>query len=274
MRFLRIILYVTTPLVIIYFSLAYYVDQQLAKKDFSDSYNDCHKVWTARGLYGDGIDQNSIESISTAFEQGAMGVEVDIRYDIELNDFIVSHDYPYNKKNGKILPLSELFDATGDDHYFWLDYKGLRRLDESQTREAIQRLFAISAKNGLSQRIYVEGEAPVNIFRYRKAGFHTIYDTHPLSDSNFFTPFVITLYKMIFYFGDHSVMGMEYGEIDNPVYGTTTRKLLSNVPVFLYHLPVSEALVDEMLALEKVRAFIVGNNQSVNFHHKNNCSLN
>ncbi len=258
----------------IYFSLDFYVDWQLAKKDFSDSYDDCHKVWTARGLYGDGIEQNSIESISAAFAQGAKGVEVDIRYDIGLNDFIVSHDYPYNKKNGRILPLSELFDAIGDDHFFWLDYKGLRRLSESQTDQAIQRLFAISTKNDLAQRIYVEGEAPLNIYRYRKAGFHTIFDTHPLSDNNFFAPFVITLYKMLFYFGDHSVMGMEYGELENPIYGKTTRKLLKNVPVFVYHLPVSEPLIDELLTLENVRAFIVGNNQSVNFHHKNSCGLN
>ncbi|MBT7044157.1 MAG: hypothetical protein HN977_02095, partial [Gammaproteobacteria bacterium] len=111
---------------------------QLAKKDFSDSYNGCHKVWTARGLYGNGIDQNSIESIGAAFDIGAEGVEVDVRYDKKMQDFIVSHDYPYNKKNGKILKLSELFDALGDNHYFWLDYKKLRHLNEEQTQQAIQ----------------------------------------------------------------------------------------------------------------------------------------
>ena len=255
--------------------MVFYVDMQLAKKDFSDSYNGCHKVWTARGLYGNGIDQNSIESIGAAFDIGAEGVEVDVRYDKKMQDFIVSHDYPYNKKNGKILKLSELFDALGDNHYFWLDYKKLRHLNEEQTQQAIQRLFEISKKNNLKDRIYIENEAPVNLLKYRKAGLHTIFDTSPVPESmSFVSALMVNLYKMFFYFGDHSVMAMNYGELDDPIYGEHTRERLKNVPVFLYHLPVDEALVDELMALKNVRAFIVGNNQSINFHNKNSCDKN
>ena len=275
MRLLRIIFYFILLLVIVYFGMVFYVDMQLAKKDFSDSYNGCHKVWTARGLYGNGIDQNSIESIGAAFEQGAEGVEVDVRYDKKMQDFIVSHDYPYNKKNGKILKLSELFDAVGDNHFFWLDYKKLRHLNEEQTQQAIQRLFDISQKNNLKDRIYIENEAPINLFQYRKSGLHTIFDTSPVPESmSFVSALMINLYKMFFYFGNHSVMAMNYGELDDPIYGEHTRERLKNVPVFLYHLPVDEALVDELMALKNVRAFIVGNNQSINFHNKNSCDKN
>ncbi|MBT4196882.1 MAG: hypothetical protein HOE12_21340 [Gammaproteobacteria bacterium] len=275
MRLLRIIFYFILLLVIVYFGMVFYVDMQLAKKDFSDSYNGCHKVWTARGLYGNGIDQNSIESIGAAFDIGAEGVEVDVRYDKKMQDFIVSHDYPYNKKNGKILKLSELFDALGDNHYFWLDYKKLRHLNEEQTQQAIQRLFEISKKNNLKDRIYIENEAPVNLLKYRKAGLHTIFDTSPVPESmSFVSALMVNLYKMFFYFGDHSVMAMNYGELDDPIYGEHTRERLKNVPVFLYHLPVDETLVNELLALKNVRAFIVGNNQSINFHNKNSCENN
>ncbi len=275
MRLLRIIFYFLLLLVIVYFGLVFYVDMQLSKKDFSDSYNGCHKVWTARGLYGNGIDQNSIESIGAAFEKGAEGVEVDVRYDKKMQDFIVSHDYPYNKKNGKILKLSELFDAVGDNHYFWLDYKKLRYLNDEQTQQAIQRLFEISKKNNLKDRIYIENEAPVNLLKYRKAGLHTIFDTSPVPESrSFVSALMVNLYKMFFFFGDHSVMAMNYGELDDPIYGEHTRERLKNVPVFLYHLPVDEVLVDELLALKNVRAFIVGNNQSINFHNKNSCENN
>lgn len=272
MRILKITFYFILLLVIIFSGLGFYVDYQLARKDYSDSFSDCHKVWTARGLYGDGVDQNSIESIAAAFEQGAKGVEVDIRYDIKLKDFIVSHDVPYNLKNGKLLTLGELFAALGDDHYFWLDYKKLRYLNEQQTQEAIQRLFDISQKNGLKDRIYIENEAPVNLLQYRKSGLHTIFDTSPVAESmSWLSTFMITGYKMLFYFGDHSVMAMNYGELDDPIFGVATRERLENVPVFLYHLPVDESLIDEILSLDNVRAFIIGNNQSVNFHHKNNC---
>ena len=275
MRFiLRGFFYFLMLLVVIYFSLSFYVDYQLPKKDFSSAYNDCRKIWTARGLYGDGIDQNSIQSIGKAFDEGAMGVEVDIHYDVKLKDYIVSHDYPYNKKNGRILPLSELFDAIGAGHYFWLDYKNLRSLSYEQALEAVARLKTISQNNQVDERIYVEGENPTNLTHFNNAGFHTIFDTHPLPESfPVLATFAITIYKIVFYFGDYTVMGMEYGDLADPVYGPKTREQLRNIPVFLYHLPVSEPLVEEMLTLKNVRAFIVGNNQSVNFYDKDACKV-
>ncbi len=272
MKFLRIVFYFLILLTGIYFVLGYYVDSRLASKVYPNSYNDCHKVWTARGLYGGGVDQNSIESIRHAFDEGAMGVEVDIRYDLELKDYIVSHDYPYNKKNGKILFLSELFDALGDHHFFWLDFKAIRRLTEEQAIEAAARLTAISQKNDLKNRIYIESSNPTNLSLFKQAGFHSIFDTQPAPSNHFLAPFMITMYKIFFYFGDYSVMGMEYGELKNPIYGSETRKRLGNIPVFLYHLPVDEDLINEILRLKAVRVFIVGNNQSVNFHSKNACS--
>ncbi|HHJ34340.1 MAG TPA: hypothetical protein ENJ87_01100 [Gammaproteobacteria bacterium] len=241
-------------------------------KDYSDSYDDCHKVWTARGLYGDGVEQNSVESIGTAFSEGAIGVEVDIFYDVEMQDFVVSHDRPYNRKNGKILLLADLFDAIGDDHYFWLDFKKIRHLTEEQVKASIERLYFISRKNNLQERVYIEGEAPINISRYRKAGFHTIFDTHPEPESTgLISTIMINAYKIVFYFGDHSVMGMEYGELDDPVFGKETRRRLKDIPVFLYHVPVDEGLVDDLLKIKNVRAFIVGNNQSVNYYDKDSC---
>jgi len=272
LRIVRVFVYFIVALLLSIYALEFYVDRQLRSKDYSTAYDDCHKVWTARGLYGEGIDQNSIQSIGRAFAQGAQGVEVDVRYDVAQQDYIVSHDYPYRTKNGKILPLSELFDALGDDHYFWLDFKALRHLSEEQAMQAIQRLKDISSRNGLSERIYVEGENPTNLLLFRKAGFHTIFDTHPEPESVFISGLMIAVYKIFYYFGDHTVMGMEYGELNDPVYGEKTRQQLGNIPVFLYHLPAEEALVDSLIPIPQVRAFIVGNNLSVDFHHKNNCS--
>ncbi len=160
MRILRYITYFIAVVVVASYVLIYYVDYQLANKDFSTSYNDCRKVWSARGLYGDGEEQNSIPSIKAAFDAGAMGAEVDIFYDVEMQDFIVSHSRPYSTKQGKLLSLAEMFEAVDDGHYFWLDFKKLSHLSEEQVQVTIQRLFSISKKNNQHERLYVEGEAP------------------------------------------------------------------------------------------------------------------
>ena len=273
MKSLRIFLYIVIVFFIAsYFGLAYYVDEQFAKREYTATYNDCHKVWSTRGIYGEGIDQNSVESVNKAFAQGAKGVEIDIYYDAQLMDYVVSHGYPYSTPKGQILLLSELFNAVNEGHYYyWLDFKKLRSLDHAQAVQAVQRLQDISRDNELKERIYVEGEAPVNLALFREAGFHTIFDTHPAPTSRLRSAFMITVYKIFYYFGDHSVMGMEYGTLDDPVYGAETRERLKHVPVFLYHLPVDEALIRELLPFNAVRALLIGNNQSLNFHHLNAC---
>ena len=248
--------------------LILYVNFRLSNKDYSEAYDDARKIWTARGIYGEGVEENSIESIRHAFDEGAMGVEVDVYYDVEMNDYIVSHDRPYLLVKGRLLTLKELFDALGEGHYFWLDFKKLRFLTHQQALQAVQRLKAISENNGVQERIYVEGETPINLALFRKAALHTIFDTHPTTDNNLLTPFAIAVYKIFFYFGKHTVMGMEYGSLDKPVYGNKTRNRLGKLPVFLYHVPVDESLLDELVDIQAVRALIVGNNQSVNFHYK------
>lgn len=268
MLILEIASYLVIVLIVGFLILSLYVNYQLSIREYSDAYDDSRKIWTARGIYGEDVEENSIESIRRAFDEGAMGVEVDVFYDVEMDDYIVSHDRPYLLVKGKLLKLKELFDALGEGHYFWLDFKKLRHLTNHQARQAVQRLKVISANNGVQQRIYVEGESPINLALFRKAGFHTIFDTHPTTDSHFLTPFAITVYKIFYYFGDHTVMGMEYGSLRNPVYGIKTRNRLGKLPVFLYHVPVDERLLDELVDMQAVRALIVGNNQSVNFHYK------
>ena len=268
MLVLEIIFYLLIVLIVSIFTLSFYVNYRLSIRSHSEAYDDSRKVWTARGIYGEGVEENSIESIRHAFDEGAMGVEVDVFYDVEMNDFIVSHNRPYLLVKGKLLTLKELFDALGEGHYFWLDFKKLRFLTHLQALQAVHRLKIISAKNGVHQRVYVEGETPINLALFRKAGFHTIFDTHPTADNNFLTPFVIAVYKIFYYFGDHTVMGMEYGSVDKPVYGKNTQKRLGRLPVFLYHVPVDENLLDDLVEIQAVRALIVGNNQSVNFHYK------
>jgi len=175
---LLILVLVISVLMISYFIMVAYVDHKLKGRSYTGVYDDCRKIWAARGLVVEGPDitpdgtQNSIESITLAFSKGARGVEVDHYFDIGLNQFIVSHDRPYNLKNGSLLTLEALFNATDEQGYYWLDFKKLRHLNKNDAHAAVQRLEAITKKHGLKKRIYVEGEDPINLSLFHQAGFN------------------------------------------------------------------------------------------------------
>ena len=261
-----------------YFALTSYVNYRLEQRSDYRAYDSCQKVWSARGLYQkgseNGVRENSVESIALAFSKGASGVEIDVHYDLQLKKFVASHSYRYREQKGSLLTLKEIFDAVDDDGYYWLDYKNSRWLNPEQTGDAIARLKEITARGDLRDRVYIEGADPINLPLYRQAGFNTIFDIHPPVDSLPLTTFVLNIYKVAFYFGGHTVMAMAYGSVDEPIYGPDTQKLLGNIPIFLYHVPDDAALLDELIASESVRAFLVGRDLSVNRFNKNACSEN
>ncbi len=242
-----------------------YVGFRLAHRDFSAAYNDARKLWPARGIYTAGVAENSITSVRQAFDAGATGVEIDIFYDVEMADFIVSHDRPYRLVEGKLLTLKEMFDALGEEHYFWLDFKKLRKLTRSQAIQAVSRLAEITTQHGLRERVYVEGETPINLALFRRAGFHTIFDTHPTADGKLLTPAVIAIYKMVYYFGKHTVMAMESGSREKPIYGPATSASLGQVPMFLYHVPQDDpGWQQALIAQPAVRVLVMGSERYAN----------
>ena len=240
-----------------------WVDHNLAGRTYAGVYDDPHKVWATRGLVTDGSDgspirvRNSIESISYAFNRGAKGTEVDVFYDPEMGVFVVSHSRRYEKPNGILLTLDSVFDAVGDDGYFWLDWKKLRHLNGGQLKNAIARLQQITDRGDLRDRVYVEGETPLSLLAIKQAGFQTIYDCKPTFDSNIMCPVVADLFKAIYYFGGFTVMGLNSGTRAEPIYGPNTRCGLRNIPVFLYHLPDDVAFMEELVSSRDVRVIII-----------------
>ncbi len=241
-----------------------WVDYHLARHE-PGAYDDCHKIWGARGLVLEGPDithsgsQNSIESVSLAFARGAKGSEVDVFFDTERREYIVSHDRPYNLKNGAILTLEELFDAIGDEGWFWLDFKKLRHLSDDELANAVSELERLTASGDRKRRVYVEGEAPFSLLAFQRAGFPTLFDSHPVADSSPITPLLINLYKAVYWFGGYTVFGLNYGSLDEPIYGPHTRAALRHVPAFVYHVPPDEALLRELCHDDAVRVILVEN---------------
>ncbi len=258
-----------------------YTESKLQKRDFAEAYSSCHKIWSARGVYGnDGIEQNSLRSLQQGFGAGALGVEVDLHYDVEMKQFIISHDHPYRgkdgklvyvKKEGKLLTLEEVFEKFSTKYYFWMDYKNLGKISSQETSEAIARLLEITQKNSLRERIYIEGTHPLKLAEYTDAGFKTIFDIQPLPQSSFTTKVVLELYKAFYARGGFTVLGMHYGKIDNPTYGDKMKKILGDIPVFLYHVPDDSALLEQLLENEQIRVMLVGRDINLNRFDRNRC---
>jgi len=275
-----VIFFIITALFVVGFLLtSSYVDRRLQDRSWADAYDDCYKIWATRGLVLAGPEirpdgkQNSIESIQLAFDRGARGSEVDVLFDTEMGQFIVSHDVPYNLKNGQLLTLEALFEATRGSAYYWIDFKKIRKLSDAGLAASVAEMERLADKFDIKQWIYIEGEAPFSLAAYRDAGFHTIYDIHPRVDRNPLTPAIIKLYKMVFYFGDFTVMAMNYGAIGDPKYGPRTQELLAGIPVFIYHIDDDIEALQKLVRMRAVRVILVGDH-NIDHYDLNACPAN
>ena len=239
------------------------VDRGLEGRSYRDVIDHPQKIWSTRGLVSGGPEldetgnQNTVEGVSLAFERGAQGVEVDVYWDQATNRFAVSHDRPYKTVNGKVLPLGDMLAQVEEPRAWWLDWKKLRHLDSNELASATTRLREITTPRNLRERFYVEGEDPFNLDGVQKAGFKTIFDTHPLPDSNPVAPLLIDAYKALYYYAGHTVMSMESGSADEPIIGESAKKLLRHVPLFLYHTPDEPERIRRLLAMENVRVILL-----------------
>ncbi len=239
-----------------------WADHHLGGTNRTDVPRDSYKVWSTRRLVvGGSADvwdgtQNSIESVRRAFEHGARGVEIDVFFDPDLGTFVVSHDRPYLLKNGRLLMLEELLGEVGHLGMFWLDWKKLRHLAAEDFVRALDELTRLTSAGDLRARFYVEGEDPFRLRRAAEAGFLTILDSHPLPDSAFLAPLVTALYKSLFYFGGHTVLALESGDVDDPVHGPRSERILRNVPLFVYHVPDDAGMMRQLALQENVRVIL------------------
>lgn len=270
------LLVISVLISIAYHILLGYVERQLEARSHENAYNECKKVWATRGLIDENETdvlnaQNSIASVRNAFAHGAVGTEIDHFYDTELKKFIVSHDRPYKLKDGELLTLEKFFNEAGNgSEYFWLDFKKLRHLSDDEMQDVVARLNDITQHHELKRRIYIEGANPHNLSILKHAGFNTIFDTHPRPESFVLTTLMVNLYKIIYYFGDYTVMAMKHGDSDNPNYGPKAKAALGDIPVFLYHVPDEPALLQELSKSPVVRVFML-NGHTINRYTTTAC---
>jgi hypothetical protein len=192
----------------------------------------CHKVWGHRGHAASG-GENSLQSVQSAFERGATGVEIDILFDRELDDFVVSHDRPYTLFDGKPLKLETVLSRHTGAGSFWLDAKDLRKLSPVTAHRAVQRLATLIQRHQLTDRAFVESSNPLYVSWLVDRGIHTSYALSP-NDQKYGAPVYhlnAALMKLAFAFAGAGAISMNASRY-TPVTAATFGKvavLLSTV---------------------------------------------
>ena len=216
----------------------YIVDYKFSRLESKPIYSGPFKVWAHRG-YCRNSQQNSIESFTKAFDLGAVGTELDIFYNLKTENYIVSHDYPYRLKNGRLLTLEEVFSCCSRG-YFWLDFKNLKNLSIDEAERATYHLHALLEKYNILKKVIIESVDPVNLSIVSKSNLYTSYWIRPDENSNFFKFWsLVYLYKIFYLFGDFSALSMNH-----LYYSNNVDKIFSNVPIHLFTVNNKERLMD------------------------------
>jgi glycerophosphoryl diester phosphodiesterase len=117
------------------------------------------------------FEENSIESLSNAFQKGASGVELDVFYDQTLGKFVVSHDEPSDTKNGETLYLDTVFSSMGSRGFLGIDFKNLTASNTAASGTRLLELFEIY---NIGQKVFVEGGDPTTLRRFASSRIKTV----------------------------------------------------------------------------------------------------
>ena len=173
-------------------------------------------VWSHRGLTKDSnFEQNSIESIKNAIKHDAKGVELDVYFDKNTSDFIVSHDYPYQKPNGKILFLDSVFKQFSNINY-WLDFKNLNKISPKKIHSSIEKLESLIEKSKIPKKnILIESTSLKKLKLYTQNNFRTSLWIIPTDNTKqHFTNLKYFIYYNLGYFSSISLEYKSYNQIE------------------------------------------------------------
>ncbi len=115
---------------------------------------------------------NTVEKLRSVQDRFS-GIEMDVAY-ID-GRFFMGH-WPEEQPSG--LVLDSMLGALSDisRHRFWIDFKNLADLDETEARAALDTLSAITARHGLPrERMIIESTTPQKLTAFTDAGFKTSY---------------------------------------------------------------------------------------------------
>ncbi|NPA30708.1 MAG: hypothetical protein GXO37_01755 [Chloroflexi bacterium] len=220
-------------------------------------YTGCRKVWGHRGHpEPPDIPENTIASYARAFDLGAAGVEMDVRYDPQRREYFVGrYDRGQDPPPEQRLRLDEVFAAVGSRGYFWLDIKTIAYLTPAQARQAAADLAALLDRHHLRSRAIVESDTPSNLAYFAQAGLHTSYWIFNLDEDDFpSTPWALwwalTRIKQNYIQGGFSAISL-----DRRFYTPTVAWMLRGARIHLFTVNERRAL-EALVAQEPVRVIL------------------
>jgi glycerophosphoryl diester phosphodiesterase len=188
-------------------------------------YSGSYKVWAHRGYYKQ-FPENSIESLSEAFNRGARGVELDIFFDQELQNFIISHDIPDKSVKNELLTLEKVFSSLGKRGYFWIDFKQLESVHDINL--VVDKMEKLLTKFQLFEKVIIESPNGFLLRKFSQRGIHTSYWIQ-LSSIKVLTLIKDCAYRVMIAFSNFSAISMDYRD-----YGDYIRKSYSHLPIHLF----------------------------------------
>lgn len=227
-------------------------------------YNNCEKIWGHRGYFKN-HDQNSLKAINEAIELGAKGVEIDIYYDTEMNNYVVSHDLPYNMKENRLLLLDNVFSNFGNTNYYWLDFKNLNSISKDNIHNAILKLTTLANQYETKDKIIIESTNAKNLLEFSKERFNTSYwisfdkNTGSLNRWKY-----LYMLKIKYILGYFSAISMDYRN-----YTSTFKQALPTLPVLLFTVNEKDT-VEKLIIDDSVKIILSDENY---YHSKSDACI-
>lgn len=201
----------------------------------------CQQIWAHRGLTTK-AEENSLEAFQAAINQGARGIELDVFFNSEKDQFIVSHDPVTDSSsiestsedttNSKRLVLETVFQSFGNQTYYWLDFKNLYQLSIKERQQALDKLEALSINHVHKSQIIVESIGVHTLQSFTQANFITSYWVTLTSDFDSLT-YAIHAFKIKikYLLGQFSAISTD---IDN--FSTQFQMHFPTIPTLLFTL--------------------------------------
>jgi len=223
----------------------------------------CLEGWAHRGYINatQGIKENTIASYQQAINLGATGIEMDVLYDVDMDDFIVSHDTPYHlQDDGTVLLLKDVLAALPAIN-IWLDAKNLSSLWPWQAAKATARLRHILSTAKQGKQVLVESRSPWYLRDLSQHGIYTTLMISPEPNRNIVVMWgSIIISKLYFSMGEFSGVSMGI-----PSYTGQAKISFNGSPSYLSTMNSKHDL-QQYIQQSQVKVFLTDNPELYGYH--------
>jgi hypothetical protein len=129
------------------------------------------QYWSHRGFNNAALPENSIAAFEQVINYGLKGIETDVYWQEDKQQFIISHDPPLNKTDS-LLPLEQILARFKDSVSYWIDFKNLSSQNQ---KKAEQALLELSNRYELNGKLFVESGNGWALRKFKSENIKTLY---------------------------------------------------------------------------------------------------